>query len=143
MIRDYTSSDTDALIAIWENADAVAHPFLPKTVKDQVRSDMRNVYLPSAETWVLEAEGKPVGFISMLGSEIGGLFLDPSMHGKGMGRQLVDFVVTLKGPLTVEVFKDNKLSLSFYERYGFTLHEESVFETSGHFTLKMAMPNLE
>jgi putative acetyltransferase len=140
MIRSYTSNDTDALIAIWDDADTAAHPFMPKSIKDQVREDMRNIYLPNAETWVLEEDGKPVGFIAMIGNEIGGLFLDPSQHGKGKGRQMVDLVVGLKGPLTVEVFKDNKIGLPFYQRYGFVLSEESVFEPSGHATFKMAMP---
>lgn len=140
MIRKYTTNDTDALIAIWENAESAAHPFLPKSVRDKVREDMRNIYLPNAETWVLESEGSPVGFIAMIDTEIGGLFLDTSQHGKGLGRKMVDYVVAAKGPLTVEVFKDNKIGLPFYERYGFAVTGEGKFEASGHETFKMAMP---
>jgi putative acetyltransferase len=140
MIREYTPNDTDAVIAIWDKAEALAHPFLPENVREQVRKDLRDLYLPNAETWVLEHDGHPVGFIAMIGTEIGGLFLDPSRQGKGMGRQMVDHVVALKGPLTVEVFKDNKIGLPFYERYGFDHTEEGVFEPSGHLTFKMAMP---
>lgn len=140
MIRRYNSEDTDTLIAIWERAEAVAHPFLPVAVRNRVRDDMRNLYLPKAETWVLEQDGKPVGFIAMAGTEIGGLFLDPPHHGKGMGRQMVDHVVALKGPLTVEVFKENRIGLPFYQRYGFQLREEGIFEPSGDVTYKMAMP---
>lgn len=47
---------------IWDNADAAAHPFLPKSVKDQVREDICSIYLPNAETWVLEENERPVGF---------------------------------------------------------------------------------
>jgi putative acetyltransferase len=43
MIRKYTANETDALITIWENADSVAHPFLPKSVREKVREDMRNI----------------------------------------------------------------------------------------------------
>jgi putative acetyltransferase len=131
---------TDALIAIWGKAEALAHLFLPQSVREQVRKDLRDLYLPNAETWVLELDGHPVGFIAMIGTEIGGLFLDPSRQGKGLGRQMMDHVVGLKGPLTVEVFKDNKIGLPFYERYGFDHTEEGVFEPSGHLTFKMAMP---
>ncbi|MCC0036835.1 MAG: GNAT family N-acetyltransferase [Hoeflea sp.] len=139
MIRKYRAEDTEALISIWDNAEALAHPFLSSEVRDQVRRDMRSLYLPNAETWVLDDEGVPVGFIAMIGKEIGGLFLDPSQHGKGKGREMVDHVVAIKGPLTVEVFKDNKIGLPFYERYGFFVTGEGMFEASGDETFKMAM----
>jgi len=113
---------------------------LSDEVRDQVRRDTVNIYLPNAETWVLENDGTPVGFIAMIGTEIGGLFLDPSEQGKGLGRQMVDHVVAIKGPLTVEVFKDNKIGLPFYERYGFVVTGEGVFDASGDETFKMAMP---
>ena len=140
MIRKYKTEDTDALITIWNNAEPLAHPFLSDDVRDQVRRDMANIYLPNAETWVLENDGAPVGFIAMIDTEIGGLFLDPSEQGKGMGRQMVDHIVAIKGPLTVEVFKDNKIGLPFYERYGFVIIGEGVFDASGDETFKMAMP---
>lgn len=139
MIRKYKTEDTDALISIWEEAEGLAHPFLPAEVRNKVRKDMRNIYLPNAETWVLEEDGDPVGFIAMIGTEIGGLFLDPSKQGKGRGRQMVDHVVAIKGPLTVEVFKENKIGLPFYERYGFVVTGEGLFEASGDETFKMAM----
>ncbi len=140
MIREYKTEDTEALISIWENAEAPAHPFLSSKVRDQVRRDMRSLYLPNAEIWVLEDDGVPVGFIAMIDKEIGGLFLDPSQQGKGLGRAMVDHVVAIKGPLTVEVFKDNKIGLPFYERYGFAVTGEGMFEASGDETFRMAMP---
>lgn len=140
MIRKYKTEDTDALITIWDHAEALAHPFLSTEVRDQVRKDIRNMYLPNAETWVLEYEGAPVGFIAMIDKEIGGLFLEPSQQGKGMGRQMVDHVVSLKGPLKVEVFKDNKIGLPFYKRYGFEVTGEGAFGVTGDETFKMAMP---
>ncbi len=140
MIRKYKTEDTDALIAIWDKAEALAHPFLAPEVRDQVRKDIRNMYLPNAETWVLEDDGTPIGFIAMIDTDIGGLFLDPAQQGKGMGRQMVDHVVSLKGPLTVEVFKDNKIGLPFYNRYGFEVIGEGTFDVTGDETFKMAMP---
>ncbi|WP_369757734.1 GNAT family N-acetyltransferase [Falsihalocynthiibacter sp. CO-5D18] len=140
MIRKYKTEDTEALITIWDHAEPLAHPFLSADVRGQVREDMRNIYLPNAETWVLENGGAPVGFIAMIDKEIGGLFLDPSQQGKGMGRQMVDHVVSLKGPLTVEVFKDNKIGLLFYKHYGFEVVGEGAFDASGDETFKMAMP---
>lgn len=140
MIREYTQNDTDALIAIWEEANALAHPFLTPEFVAFVKDAMRNMYLPNAETWVLAENGSPIGFVAMIGNEIGGLFLDPAHHGQGHGRAMVDYMVELKGPLRVEVFKDNKVGRPFYERYGFEFVEEYLHEQSGAVTVKMSMP---
>lgn len=140
MIRKYTKTDTDALIAVWERANAIAHPFLEPSFVIKVKEAMRSLYLPNAETWVLEEKGKPIGFIAMMGHEIGGLFLDPDYHRRGYGRAMVDHVVRLKSPLKVEVFKDNSGGRAFYERYGFEYVEEYLHEQSASVVCKMSMP---
>lgn len=52
MIREYTSNDTDALIAIWEKTNVLAHLFLAPEFVAFVKDAMRNMYLPNAQTWV-------------------------------------------------------------------------------------------
>lgn len=49
---------------------------------------MPDFYLPNAEIWVLESDGALIDFIAMIKTEISGLFLDSTQHGKGMGRYL-------------------------------------------------------
>lgn len=139
MIRQYLAADTDALISIWRDANAIAHPFLSEDFVTQVGQDIRNMYLPNAETWVLEEEGKPLGFIALIGNEIGGLFLDSSSHGKGFGRAMVDHASELKGPLCVEVFEKNSIGRRFYDRYGFIETERYDHEPSGEVTIKMSV----
>ena len=139
MIREFKDSDTDQLVDVWARAGAVAHPFLPDAYVAQVAKDMRNIYLPNAETWVSVVGGQPNGFIALLGAEIGGLFVDPDAIGQGYGRALVDHAVGLKGPLRVEVFKDNKIGLPFYTRYGFIYESEALHEPSGAVAVQMAM----
>lgn len=80
---------------------------------------MRTMYLPNAETWVLENGEGPTGFIALINDEIGGLFLDPPQHGQGHGRAMVDHAVGIKGALRVEVFEQNSIGRRFYDRYGF------------------------
>jgi len=98
---------------------------------------MRNIYLTFAETWVMEADNAVVGFIALIENEIGGLFLDPGFHGQGLGRALVDKAVAEKGPLKVEVFKENRVGRRFYDAYGFREIEEFIHEATGQATLRM------
>ena len=113
MIREYKAEDTNAVVLIWRAASAVAHPFLTADFIEQEAGNLRNMYLPHAQTWVVEDSNKPIGFIAMIGNEIGGLFLDPSFHGKGFGKAMVDYIVALKGALRVDVFEKTQSVGSF------------------------------
>lgn len=140
MIRQYRPEDTDALVSVWRSANAKAHPFLEADFVAEVATDMRDIYLPNAETWVMEWDGSPAGFIALVGDEIGGLFLVPDLHGRGLGRALTDHAVGLHGPLRVEVFAKNLAGRRFYDRYGFVETGRYMHEPSGEMTIQMAMP---
>ena len=141
MIRKFQAKDTDAVIAIWQSASSLAHAFLSEDFVAQETNNLRTIYLPNAETWVLEDKETPVGFIALIGDEIGGLFLQPSHHGRGLGRTLVDHAVDIRGPLRVEVFVRNAIGRRFYERYGFVEVGQYRHEASGEMTLKLALPS--
>lgn len=141
MIRNYRNDDTDVLVSIWRKANALAHAFLPDDFVAQVAEDLRKIYLPNAETWVMVDDGAPVGFIALIDDEIGGLFLDPAFHGRGLGKALVDHAVGLKGALRVEVFEKNAIGRGFYDRYGFLETGRYTHQPSGEVTIQMAMPS--
>jgi putative acetyltransferase len=140
MIRKYQSKDTDTLVSVWEKANAIAHPFLPEAFVAHVKRDLRNIYLPNAETWVVEDGDVIVGFIALIGDEIGGLFLDPSCHGRGLGKAMADYAVSLHGQLRAEVFEKNAIGRRFYDRYGFVETTRYTHEASSEVTIKMVMP---
>lgn len=139
-IRRYRPEDIELVMAAWRRANALAHPFLADAYVAQVEQEVRDIYVPNAETYVLEEDGEVIGFIALLENEIGGLFLDPSKHGRGYGKALVDHAVAIKGSLMVEVFRDNEIGRPFYQRYGFEFVAEQLHEPSGQIVCKMAMP---
>lgn len=140
-IRSYCPDDIEPVMASWRSANALAHPFLSDTYVARSELEVRDLYIPNAETYVFEEGEKVVGFISLIGNEIGGLFLDPSRHGKGYGKALVDHALAIKGPLTVEVFRDNALGRGFYERYGFILVAEERHQPTGQIIRNLALPD--
>lgn len=136
-IRKYEGSDLNDVLSSWENASELAHPFLTREFLDLERNNIPNVYLPIADTWVSEHNGKVIGFMALLGNEVGAIFVQPEFHGTGAGRALMDKAQELHGDLEVEVFEANSIGRKFYSSYGFEPLSERVHEETGNNVLRL------
>lgn len=65
-IRLMNEEDMDAVISLWLAASEQAHHFIDGAYWQSKQEDMRSVYLPMAESYVLENEGEIAGFISVV-----------------------------------------------------------------------------
>lgn len=119
MIRKIDNTNIPALIVIWDKAASIAHHFLSDEFHQMVKKAMEEMYLPNSETWVYWENEQALGFVSMMGNEIGGLFVGPSHQGKGIGGKLVAHVAEMHPTIEVEVFEQNKIGRPFYEKIGF------------------------
>jgi len=119
----------------WETASALAHPFVSEAFLSSERRNIPELYLPNTDTWVAVVDERVVGFIALIGCEVGGLFLDPEFHGQGIGCALMDKAQSLHGALELKVFKQNIIGRGFYEAYGFTPADELTCEQSGEVQL--------
>ena len=137
LIRKYRDSDLDALLSSWEKASRLAHPFLTDEYFQQERKNIPEIHLPNAETWVVETSNEVVGFIALIGNEVGAIFVHPGMQGKGAGKALMDKAQELHENLEVEVFSKNSIGRRFYSKYGFVLIEEKYHENTGHKMLRL------
>lgn len=137
MIRSYQHEDLDDLLATWYAASQIAHPFLDEAFFEEERRNIPNIYLPMADTFIYENDGVVVGFIALIGNEVGAIFVHPEFHGQGMGRALMDHARQLRGNLEVEVFKNNRVGRDFYRRYGFSFMEEHIHEETGEPLLRL------
>lgn len=137
MIRKHEKEDLEQILKVWLHASTLAHPFLEDDFVEKVKKDMRTKYIPGSETWVYEESTRIVGFVSMAGNEIAGLFVSPNHHARGYGTQLVDFVAQVHETLEVEVFKDNVIGRAFYDKYGFEIIKDYFEENSRCQVLRM------
>lgn len=142
MIRPYRPADCDDVVDVWAAASAVAHPFLSDAFLEQERHNIRHIYLPRAETWIWEADGRVVGFMSLLGNEVGALFVEPEAHRTGIGRTMIDHARALQGALEVEVFKDNGLGRAFYAKCGFEVLHHKTHEPTGFELIRLRLEAL-
>jgi putative acetyltransferase len=137
MIRKYKEEEILVLVAIWEKSSAIAHPFLDNDFTKMVKTAMTDMYLPNSETWVFEEKNEIIGFISMLDNEIGGLFVLPNHHSKGIGSLLLKHISQFHNELEVEVFDENKIGKPFYIKKGFTLINDYLHEGTNQKVLRM------
>ncbi|ABI75681.1 acetyltransferase, GNAT family [Hyphomonas neptunium ATCC 15444] len=130
-VRPYNAAtDLPTLLDIWFEASLRAHPFLGEHRLREERILMETEYLPKSENWVACDQGEPIGFIGLLDTFVGGLFIAPAHQGKGAGRLLTAHALELKGRLELEVYTDNQQAYAFYEKLGF--REVSRRRTDDH-----------
>lgn len=114
------AADTEQLSNIWFDASMKAHPFIGEPRLVEQRKLIEDEYLPKSETWIACCGGETAGFISLLDSFIGGIFIAPAWQGRGIGGKLIAHALTLKGELSLEIYTANEQAVRFYRALGFT-----------------------
>ncbi|WP_342773410.1 GNAT family N-acetyltransferase [Pelagibacterium montanilacus] len=100
VVRSYApETDLKKLSRIWLDASLLAHHFIGENRLHEQRTLIEDQYLPNAETWVACLGEQPSGFISLLDTFIGGIFVSPDRQGLGIGRLLIShaLLLTAKG----------------------------------------------
>jgi len=139
IIRKFEHSDTEKIVEIWYNASVIAHSFIPREMWESHKIELKNKYLPIAETRVAEESGILIGFISLLDNFIGGLFVATTKQGKGVGTKLIEQARLEKGHLNVSVYDKNINARRFYTKNGFRCISKEVQPETGEIVINMAL----
>ncbi len=139
MIREYRSADLEPVLDVWYRASIAAHSFLPDAFFTTERELLRDHWLPGSETTVSVADQRILGFLSLVGNEVGGLFVDPDHQRRGIGSALMDGARLARPFLELSVFEENRNGLAFYRAYGFEITGRRVNEDTGHPELRLRL----
>lgn len=132
MIRAFEASDMHDVLNIWLEASIRAHSFVGKEFWKSKIEDMRETYIPNAETYVYSDGATVKGFFSLDGDRLAAMFVSPDEQGKGIGRRLMEKAKALRKKLTLSVYRENPQSIQFYRKCGFIIVRENVDEHTGH-----------
>jgi GNAT superfamily N-acetyltransferase len=98
--------------------------------RDQLIANPDAIYLPAGQiangqVIVAELDGKIAGFAAVVGGELDGLFVEPDLWGRGIGRALVDAATheARKRGLALQVIA-NPRARRFYEHCGLSVEGE-------------------
>ncbi len=137
MLRRYAPADLTDLLDAWYEAARVAHSFLPEEFFERERMQIADEWIPLADVTVYEHEGHVVGFVAMVGNEVGGLFVHPDFQRRGIGRALLDSARESRPFLELDVFEANEIGRRFYRAYGFRQLDRHMSEATGHPELRL------
>lgn len=139
MIRKATQQDIEKVMQIWLKASLQAHDFIAADFWRQRLPEVRDVYLPQAETFVYEDKHQIKGFISViLDNFIGALFVDTAYQHRSIGSKLLDYVRQNRPNLTLKVYARNKAALNFYQKNDFKILVEKKDDATGENELIMS-----
>ena len=77
--------------------------------------------------WVYD-DGAVKGFIQIDGQEVKKLFIEPVLHGKSIGSELLDYAIREHDVSFLWALEKNTRAISFYERHGFRLSGDKKLE---------------
>ena len=127
VIRRAVASDASATADVYLRSVAAALPTVVRPRSDdEVRAYIRDVVVPSRETWVAVAEEQVVGLMVLADDLLSQLYLDPAWRGRGIGDRFVALAKE-RSPrgLGLWTFQVNKPAHRFYERHGFVEAERT------------------
>lgn len=127
MIKELKKSQIPQLLDLWRDSARAAHPFIEAAYWDAHLAQVRDVYLPIAQTYVFLEDNRIAGFISILDRDfIGGLFVSTDRQGKGIGSRLMEFVQQRYAALDLTVYAENCRAVAFYKKHGFFIAREQT-----------------
>jgi GNAT superfamily N-acetyltransferase len=99
--------------------------------REQLEANPDAIHLPPAQVangqvLVAELDGRAVGFVAVVGSELDGLFVEPELWRQGIGKALTNVAVheARSRGLTLSVIADPS-AREFYESCGFSVEGEA------------------
>lgn len=147
-LKNPSAGELDALTDLWEASVRATHDFLaPEDIaffRQMVRQEaLRGVELyvirkpdsKAPETGTSAGQEKMFGgfaaFAGIDGDMLEMLFVAPKARGKGVGRQLVEYLVRERGIRQVDVNEQNTQAAGFYARLGFRVTGRDATDPSG------------
>lgn len=136
MIRLKNDEDINKIMEIWLNNNIKAHNFINENYWRDNFSIVKNM-ISESEVYVYEINGTSVGFVGLMDNYLAGIFVDYEYQSKGIGKEIIDYIKTIKEHINLNVYVKNKRAVEFYLREGFTVVEKSIDTDTGEYEYKM------
>lgn len=131
-IREVSTAEFPFLLDLWDASVRATHHFLEPAYIDELRPRLLNEWLPAVTLRAHVDERNVIrGFVGVYDGKIEMLFVDPAMHGKGIGKALVAHATTELQCSLVDVNEQNRQAVAFYRHVGFVVVDRSPLDGQG------------
>lgn len=131
-IRNGRAADVPRALEIWRDAVDATHGFLTPEDRAEIDAMVAKDFLPQAELWLaVDETDRAMGFLVMDGTMIDALFVDPAVHGRGVGTALLRHALALAPDAVVDASEQASNALPFYEARGFVRTGRSETDPRG------------
>lgn len=115
-----TAADLPRLLAVWEAAVRATHDFLGEDDIQFYKRMLCEQYFHLVRLDCLrDAYGRVLGYLGTAEDRVEMLFVDPQVHGRGIGKALLRHAIEQRGARLVDVNEQNPQALAFYLSQGF------------------------
>ncbi|TMN34323.1 GNAT family N-acetyltransferase [Pseudoalteromonas sp. S2755] len=132
-IREFNENDYARVLEIYSKSKLDELRFEKKAFKLlPLENDKKRLSaLRESKIYVFD-DGNILGFGAIFGSEIRALFVCPSARGNGIGRKILEFLLSqICGKANLFVAKTNEPAKELYKAYGFEVSDEFLAEYNG------------
>lgn len=127
----YTKAQRNSLLKVWEESVLATHDFLKQKDFEIIRELVHGLDFLEFDVYCVFQEDELAGFIGLSEQKIEMLFISPKFLGKGLGKLLIDYVVTKHHVSQVDVNEQNSRVLNFYRKYGFEVYKRMETDELG------------
>jgi len=134
-IRKYEPHDWDSVCAIYDVAkpDELRGSGDLRAIRPLREDEPMQALFRDSAVLVCEVGSRVVGFAGNKGNYISWLFVHPEFRRRGVAARLLrQVLLPLKGPVELNVAKNNQPAQALYEKAGFKLAEEFVGQWNGY-----------
>ncbi|MCF6443014.1 GNAT family N-acetyltransferase, partial [Pseudoalteromonas luteoviolacea] len=132
-IREFRDKDYPRVLEIYSKSKLDELRFEKKKFKllPLENDEKRLPALKESKIYVFD-DGQVLGYGALYNSEIRALFVCPKARGKGIGKQILAFLLSqISGEANLFVAQTNKPAKKLYEAYGFEVSDEFFTEYNG------------
>lgn len=131
-ILRYKDAWRNDVIDVWERSVRATHDFLQPGDIDFFKTLVEGIEFNAFQVYcAIDANNKIIGIVGVADRKLEMLFILPEYIGKGLGKHLMNFVLTELNVNSVDVNEENANATEFYKRFGFKVYDRTPLDDHG------------